>query len=43
MTLTLAGENLLGYADKILTLMDEAVKNNTIFGPSCRASSDRVH
>ncbi|MEK4354181.1 LysR family transcriptional regulator [Paenibacillus sp. FSL R5-0475] len=26
MTLTLAGENLLGYADKILTLMDEAVK-----------------
>jgi DNA-binding transcriptional LysR family regulator len=27
MTLTPAGENLLGYADKILTLMDEAVKS----------------
>ncbi|MBS5911003.1 MAG: LysR family transcriptional regulator [Paenibacillus macerans] len=26
MTLTPAGENLLGYADKILTLLDEAVK-----------------
>ncbi|MGG1639643.1 LysR family transcriptional regulator [Paenibacillus sp. NRS-1760] len=27
MALTPAGENLLGYADKILTLMDEAVKS----------------
>ncbi|AZK45390.1 LysR family transcriptional regulator [Paenibacillus lentus] len=27
MTLTPAGENLLGYADEILTLMDEAVKS----------------
>lgn len=26
MTLTPAGENLLGYTDKILTLLDEAVK-----------------